>query len=279
MATSKQVAGEFIASAADGEADTPPVVRPALRTLLYDQAALFNPEPYDRDIEYGLRGGFPELRNAVEWYQRATVRTFGNLADEWPPEDLILDHTLLGALVENAPIDVEPLPDERARYLRELYEATIVHPACVDAYQELRTSAGEYVGTDGPNVDPYDVRPQDQANVAMRPGYQVLDQQQLRTLTTLWGGFDSRTHLLDWIHSLNAPTAGEIDPELAQDTLVDGVAMDHLLHEPDTESARSYRIGLAVSELLPAFVKGVRSLSAGEAIELKREDTAPTPSI
>lgn len=261
----------------DASAEEPQTVRPALRTLLYDQAALFDADAVDRGLEHGLRGGFPGRKGLIEWYQRAIVRTLGYLADRWRPQDMLSDETLLAGVIEGGTASTPPMPSDKARQYRAMLEAVVVHPACVRAYSDLRGSAGEYVGTDGENLSPYDINPAKQANVAMRPGYQVLDRQQRRTLSVLWGGFDNRGELLDWLHSLNAPTAGELRDEFAQDVLCDSTALHHLLHAPDTPTAQLYRQGLAVAELLPAFVDGVRRLSAGEAIELKRTEDREVP--
>lgn len=279
MTTSEHAVERFVKEAADGDGSTPPVVRPALKTLLYDMAALVDPDAVNRDVEYGLRDGFPDLRRLVEWYQRAAVRTFGHLATVWNPEDIVYDETLQAATLHHPPDAVTPLPPEKAEAMRDLYEATVLLPACSDAYVDLRTSAGEYVGTDGANVDPYEIRPEDQANIAMRPGYQVLDRQQRRTLRELWGGFQDRRELLTWLESLNGPTAGELDGPLSRGAIADSVFMDYLVHERAAPKAQAYRVTIAATHLLPAFVDGVRSLSAGEAIELKREESAPTPSI
>jgi len=280
MATSEGAIKRFVTDAADGDDAAPPVVRPALKTLLYDMAALFDPEAVDRDgVEYGLRDGFPDVRRLIEWYQRATVRTVGHLGEVWDPEDCIGDDTLLAATVHDPPGRVDPLSPAKAEAMRDLYESTVVLPACVDAYVDLRTSAGEYVGTDGQNVDPYDVDPERQANVAMRPGYQVIDRQQRHALRMLWGGFENRRELLTWLESLNGPVAGELSGPLASGAVADDTFMDYLVFERDRQRARAYRITIAATHLLPAFVDGVRSLSAGEAIELKREESTPIPQI
>ncbi|TKX82052.1 hypothetical protein [Halorubrum sp. SD626R] len=159
--------------------------RPALPTLQSDQRALLEPQPGD-GLDHGLRDGFPNRRTAIEWYQAAIVRTIGHITDRWDPVALLRDRTLLTALVvgpERERFADDPISLETGREYRQRLERVLVLPAFNLAYNALRKSAGEY---------PEDVRseehdPEGQDFVAMRPAFQVADQQQRAALRRLWG--------------------------------------------------------------------------------------------
>lgn len=235
-------------------------VRPALLSLLYDQVELV-----DADVGYDLRTGFKEVSDLIEWYQRANVRTLGNLAAIWPPTDCISDETLLAATVRDAP--AETFPEWKAREYRRLLEDEAVKPACREAYQSLRDSATEYVKSDDDDDSSRvgtDLDPTKQGSVAMRPGFSSLDDQQAAVLEELWGGFESRYELDDWLHSLNSPTFGEIDDDLPRQVMRDEVALDYLIYERETEKAEMYRYTFATTVLLPNFVAAVRAIETAE---------------
>jgi hypothetical protein len=243
--------------------------RPALPTLQHDQRALLDPRPSD-DVDHGLRDGFPNRRTAIEWYQRATVRTFGNITDKWDPIDLLRDRTLLTALItgtERAQYADDPLSLSEARQYRRRLERVVLLPAFNEAYNVLRKSAGEY---------PDDVRqenhdPEGQEFVAMRPSFQVADRQQAAALGRLWGGFDTLDELQSWLHDLAEPANGAIEDSLPARVGRDAVALAHFLGRVDastaaeaTEQERKYRERFAVVKLLPAFAEGITRLEAGE---------------
>lgn len=250
-------------------------VKPALLTLLHDQAALL-------DASYGtathdLRSGFPTGRALINWYQKATVRTLGNIADGWPPIDCVDDETIRAACVRDAE-GKNNLADWKATGVRRLLEAIIVQPACNRGYKALRPAATEYIASDDGETEAsgslQDLDPGRQKHVAMRPGFQTLDRQQQRVLEELWDGFDSTDALLDWLHGLNSPTNGEIADDIAQQVITDDVARAHLVEHNDTEAARGYREIFACGILLPAFVAGVRSLETAELASAEQQ--APT---
>jgi len=249
--------------------DATSATRPALPTLQHDQRALLDPRPND-DLEHGLRGGFPDRRAAITWYQAAIVRSLGHITDQWDPVDLLSDRTLLSALIvgeERHEFAADPLTLEEAREYRQRLERVVVLPACNHAYNTLRKSAGEY---------PEDVResnhdPEGQDFVAMRPAYQVADRQQRRALERLWGGFNSIDDLQSWLHDLDEPTNGALEADLAARVGRDQVAIAHFLDRVDAESAleadrlaQKFRERFAVAKLLPAFAEGISRLEAGE---------------
>lgn len=247
-------------------------VKPALLTLLHDQAALIDSEYSRNEIEYDLRSGFPDRRRLIEWYQRAAVRTLGYIADYWEPIDCVDDENLVKAMVSNPIGDIEPHGPWVAADYRRRVESMMVMPACNSAYRNLRSSASEYIRTpDEEGEKSAELDPDKQKHVAMRPGFQTLDDQQRKALERLWGGFDSRDELGDWILSLNSPTNGEIRNDLSQSVTNDDVAMKHLVREPDTDGAIVYREAFACVELLPAFIEGIEAAETAELAKTKSE--------
>lgn len=247
-----------------------PPVRPALEVLQADQRALLTPTDDDRYAdEHHLRGGFPDRRALIRWYQRAAVRTLGHIADRVGPDALEHDAVFLSATITGAErgrwLD-EPLSPEAAERYRDWYEAEIVQQACVRAYKDLREVAVEHIGEDAaPSFG--DIEPAKQRHVAMRPGFQQLDEWQAETLASLWDGLDDKTALLDWLHDLNRPTNGEIRDDVAVLTEQDDIALGHLV-TPDGGDVddRRYREWFAIKLLLPAFVDGVREMTTTELV-------------
>lgn len=271
--TREKMIREFVGGSDDyGVADKR--VKPALLALLTDQAALLDAS-YSKTVEYDLRSGFPDRRSLIGWYQRAIVRTLGNIEDEWSPIDCVDDPTMLAALVNEPPRGVPDMAPETAEAYRRQVEAQIVQPACNRAYKGLRTKAVEYVKT--PDSDEQgvnaDLDPGEQANIAMRPGFQSLDTQQQRALSRLWGGFEDEDAILDWLHALNSPANGAVPDELSDEVLTDSLAVSRLTG--DSEEAATYRETFAATVILPAFVEGVRSMETTELAKTQN-DTATT---
>lgn len=240
--------------------------RPALPTLQADQRALLDPTPGD-DVRHGLRDGFPTRRALLTWYQRAIVRTLGELVEDLSPADLVRDRTLVGALLtgpEREQYRADGMTVETATKYRRKLEQAVVLPACNRAYNALRATAGEYVdGADEFDFD--DIVPDDQEHVAMRPAFQVADHQQHEALQQLWGGFEHGERLQSWLHDLNEPTNGALDDDLPATVGRDQTAQRHLLRgRADKDNARQYRERFAVTFLLPAFADGIERLDVGE---------------
>lgn len=232
-------------------------VKPALMTLLYDQAELFG----------DLRDGFDDRRSLIEWYQKASVRTVGNIGEGWPPDNCITDKTLVSALVRSPIGDVEPLPEPKAKDYRAIVESDILQPACRKGYLAIRDGANEYVGEDDDdqrqNLE-RELDPENQKNIAMRPGFQSLDDQQQRALEMMWNGFGSTEDLLDWLHGLMSPSNGEISDNTATEFIADPAAMKYFVKETGGEKAEMYRATVAATVILPAFVAGVKSMDTAE---------------
>jgi hypothetical protein len=253
-------------------------VKPALVTMLVDQAALLDSEY--ADVDYDIRSGFPDRRSIIEWYQRACVRSLGHIDAEWPPDSCFADEVMLAALLSEDSADILEtegrLGTVTAREYRRFLESTVVQPAFNRAYRTMRDSATEYVKTDEYDGDwsHKELNPETQANVAMRPGFQVLDDRQSRSLSELWGGFESTDALSEWIHALSAPANGCVPEDFSTAVTTDDVALDHLVHERETDAARRYREAFAATAVLPMFVEGMQ---AAEAQELAKA-TSETPT-
>jgi len=253
------------------DADGTPRTQPALRTLQVDQRELL--DGGDR-VEHGLRAGFPRLRDAVAWYQRAQTRTFGFLAEEFAPTDLVRDRTLGAALVtgsDREDLADDPLSLDMAREYRRRLERVVVRPACNRAYNRLRRRAGEYLQDS--EVAPEKVTPERQSHVAMRPSLERKDREQSAALAELWGGFDDEDALLDWLHDLDEPSNGALDGRLAARLGRDETARKHLLADEQAAAgvadtvARRWREHFAALVLLPAFNRGIRRIDSGELVE------------
>ncbi|MFB6200673.1 MAG: hypothetical protein ABEI98_01540 [Halorhabdus sp.] len=260
---------------------TPPP-RPALPVLQDHQAELIDRGRVQTStVEHDLRGGFPSRRAVIEWYQRAVVRSFGELAEDLPPRDLARDEVLLANLLEQ---DVgnarQPVAPEARLYRRRL-EAIVVLPAFNRAYNQLRKMAGEYLSDEERRnkVDPGRVvEASGDQSVALRPAFSRKDEEQHNALARLWGGFEREEDLLDWLHVLDAPTNGAIDEELPAMIRSDRVAKNHLLRGrmPRAE-ARSFRERFAILELLPAFVEGIERMDTGELAKQTSQKLEVTP--
>lgn len=243
--------------------------QPALATMQFNQRDLIDG---GGTVEHGLRDGFPTLREAIKWRQRATIRTLGLLSSEFAPVDLARDRTLSAALVvgdERETLAEDPMGLEYAAEYRRRLEREFVLPACNRAYNSLRKRAGEYIDDD----EHSQIDPREQAHVAMRPSVDRKDREQAHALRELWGGFSDRDELMDWVHRLNEPTNGAISSTLPAEIGRDPVAIEHMLADESDRAARRYRERFAAVVLLPAFVAGIRRMDGGEKIS---EETGPT---
>lgn len=253
-------------------------VKPALLTLLHDQAELVRQPGRDDSVDYSFRTGFPDRRRLIEWYQRAAVRTLGNIADDWPPIDCFGDETLLAATIHDTDrLGIEAMDDEPAKRLRSIIESAVLIPACNHAYRDLRGAAGEYIlagsssnGEATTEASYSDLDPSSQSSIAMRPGFQTIDRQQQVALDEWWGGFESIDGLLDWVQALNSPAVGEVSEEL-QEIVTDDTAVRHLVDERHTDVARTYRELIACAVVIPDFVAGIKSMETSELAKASSE--------
>ncbi|ELY47741.1 hypothetical protein [Natronolimnohabitans innermongolicus] len=264
----------------DDRDDGPARTQPALRALQVDQRQLLEG---GGPVDHGLRDGFPTVESALCWYQRATVRTLGLVADRWKPADLFRDRTLAGSLVVGADRDRfgDPPSMDAARDYRRRLERMVVRPACNRAYNHLRKNAGEYL--EDSDVAPSKVNPERQDHVAMRPSLERKDREQAAALREGLAGFENERALMDWLHDLDEPTNGAEPEGLASRLGRDRVARACLLEddpqspEVDADAAANWRERFAAFVVLPAFVTGIHHLDGGELVQQSSSElTIPT---
>lgn len=241
--------------------------RPALQVLQHQQAELVDHEQTAATgLGCSLRHGFASRRELIRWYQAATVRTFGFLAESWRPRRLYSDLTLLQACIASERRRLwaggRPLGLEAAATYRRLLEQQALLPAAHRAFNQLRKMAGEYIDEDDDGfgeVDP------DQQELAMRPAFSRKDEEQRQALGELWGGFESEDEIRSWLHGLDVPTNGGLREDFAPLVMRDRTALDYLVRGRENErTARRFRERFAISMLLPAFRTGIKSMNAGE---------------
>ncbi len=217
--------------------------KPALDKLHQDQDA----------IRAELLDGFAGYREAISWYQRASVRTFGKLKERFAP-DALLNRTRMRMLCESSEI--------AAQRREEIYSRELA-PACRNGFVELREQATERL-PDKTNEDGLDyerIEIDEQQNPHMRPAFRIIEQRQQQALSELWGGFVSPRALSKWIHNLTSASFGELDED-ASARFLSGVSRDMLLDKSSTD-AQKFRLMFAVGELLPAFASASMQLQAG----------------
>lgn len=241
---------------------------PALRALMYQQRSMLTGESDADFLEHGFRDGFPNRAYAIEWYQSAVVRTLGYLTEDWEPQSLLQDRSLIAHLLKDRDARKlwvrDPPTDATAHEWRLRMESQVIMPACTKGYRNLRGGADEYLNTDE-TPSQHAADPENQRYVAMRPGYQHLDRMQHRALQQLWAGFANRNAVMEWAHGLVEPSNGELDEDFGTRLLSDRTAVKMLLKRPpDDRAAMEYREMVAIQKLLPAFAAGVQSTNPTE---------------
>lgn len=243
--------------------------RPSLDTLQHDQRTMiYAGQPEREPPLQPLVDGFRSRRELINWYQAATVRTFGHLPKRMAPSDLVRDRALVESLTEP-----RPHADEGRKWIHARVVEAIVLPACGTAYRHLRdksserTSATQY--SDEENWD--DIDPTDEEHIGMRPAYSRLDLEQAAVLSELWGGFRSRMELSEWLHSLHPATYGTFGGADAATLLNDEFEVEMFLS--DGAQPRVERERFAILMLLPAFADAARRLRAGEQSETEPDNT------
>jgi hypothetical protein len=218
---------------------------------------LFRGAPDRRPPFPALTEPFDGRRRVINWWQAASVRTFGYVRDVIPASDLLRDDQLINALV--GPDDES---DEwlRHRLLEALLEAT------ERAHQDLEVRADEWLGRtreSGEDESYQSINPAEQQHIAMRPAFSRLDRQQAHALRRLWAGFDSRDELAEWQHGLpGVADFSDLDEPLPR-LLARSAHCREMLLESSQEAAR-YRERFAAGILLPAFATRAQRLRAGE---------------
>lgn len=216
------------------------------------------------DLRDELLAGFSSRRAVLEWSQRLSVRTLGQLPDRWYDEvggqfrgvpDSGHERTLLAALLADR-YRTRPIPDEDARELRERLYALTIRPAYHRAFRQLRADAGEYFDDDGSESQHTAAR---QRWIAMRPALDELETYQKRALATLLDGLADRSAIIDWGNDLEQATHGELPGEfVARCYREESTAQ--LLTGDSTSDDRGRELFWA-THLAPIANRGVRDLA------------------
>lgn len=234
--------------------------RPALRKLALDI----------QDLREELLAGFASRRAVLEWSQRMTVRTLGEVRQSWyyelarqfrglPSDER--ERALVSALLIPA-VRKREINQEAARALRERLAAVLLGRAEHRALRRLRKDATEYTDDDG---DGSGHNPEIQRYIAMRPALNELEAYQQRTLTKCVDGLESRYEILTWGDDLELATHGELEEDF----------LERCYREPSTARLltstrpvdKRARELFAATYLIPAFNAGVRDLT-GRAKEM-----------
>ncbi|MCU4975940.1 hypothetical protein OB955_25005 [Halobacteria archaeon AArc-m2/3/4] len=236
--------------------------RPALKKLALDIQGLRNE----------LLAGFGSRREVLEWSQRLTVRTLGEIRTSWYLElgrqyrgvpSSGDERALMAALLTPAARSRE-LDSVAVDALRERLAAVLLGPAEHRALRRLRKDATEYVDETG-DGDQSGHDPLKQRYIAMRPALDELDTYQKRVLTECVDGLEDRSQILEWGDDLELATHGELDDDF----------LERCYREPSTvtmltssrEDQKRARELFAATYLIPAFNSGVRDLT-GRAKEM-----------
>lgn len=236
-----------------GGARIRPTTSPALNTLQRDQHELLYEGADARTPPIaGLVDGFEGTRPIINWYQAAIVRTLGYITREWSPADIMRDRALVDALTGES---------ERDRTWRHVLVSTIVEDACEQAYRDLEKRADEWTDQEADSDTWENINAETERNPAFRPAFRLLDEEQARALSTLWGGFGDRDELAKWASSLKPVTEPHWDADrpLARRLLADDHAVERMLDQQSAAAGR-WRESYAVVELLPAFGRAARQL-------------------
>lgn len=213
------------------------------------------------EMETELRTGFTDRPAVLDWLQRLTVRTLGELPQQWfheiarqfRPLDAVGERTLLAAMLRDDCRE-RALAPATARELRERVAATAIKPALHRAFRQLRTDAGEYVADARDSTHD----PLVQRHIAMRPALDELEANQQQALSQCLDGFAQRGDILDWGNVVELATHGEITPSFTARCYRERSTAQMLLG--DDRASEHARELFAAVHLLPAFNAGIRDL-------------------
>ena len=231
------------------EREIPESRRPALVRLCLDTEELVEE----------LMSGFGSRGEVLRWARRMIPRTLGevetsfyvSLAGQFRAagtradrrvDDVDEERALLAALLEGSSRRRE-LPPDAVVDLRRDVATSVLDPAFRRAFQELRSSATEYV--DDKESDEIEHDPARQRYIAMRPALEGLeDVDQLRRWTTL----------------VELASHGEIEDDVLRRSVREESTRALLTSRGGTSAQERARELYAAFYLLPAFNTGVRDL-------------------
>ncbi|WP_276253593.1 hypothetical protein [Halomontanus rarus] len=242
--------------------------RPALKKLALDIQGL----------RKELLTGFGSRREVLEWSQRLTVRTLGEIRTSWYLELARQfrgvpssgdERALLSALLTPAARSRE-LDPETADALRERLAAVLLGPSEHRAFRRLRRDATEYVDERGAG-DTSGHDPLKQRYIAMRPALDELDAYQGRVLAQCVDGLEDQSTILEWGDDLELATHGELDDDFLERCYREPSTVTMLTSSSDDQ--KRARELFAATYLVPAYNAGVRDLT-GRAKELPDAERA-----
>jgi len=245
---------------ADVETEVLESYRPSLVKLTSDLEAM----------ERELLDGLDSRAQALDWIQRLTIRTLGELPQKWYRElgrqfqgvpSSGKERTLLSAMLCERERERD-ICDESAKQLRSRLVALTVRPAYHRAYRKLRKDAGEYVDSKDDSVSGHS--PEIQRFIAMRPAIDELETYQQRAMDQCIDGFDERDEILDWGRDVELATHGEISETFVARCYREESTSSIL--RSDRPADRRARECFVANHLIPQYNRGVRDL-AGRAKE------------
>jgi len=218
--------------------------------------------------------GFNSRRRLLEWSQRMTIRTLGELPEVYYADltrsfQQSSDTVLLSALHTPATRSGR-IDDDQAEELRERIVTTHIQPAFHRAFRRLRKDATEYVDEAGEG-DAHD--PSRQRHIAMRPALDELEQWQQTALGRCLNGLEDRSAIPDWGEDVELATHGEMPEGFVARCYREPSTWKLLVAESATgERGREL---FAAAHLLPAFRDGVATLAgrAGETAAAERQES------
>lgn len=243
--------------------------RPALQRLTLDL----------QQMREDLLTGFRRRADVLDWCQRLTIRSLGELEDQFYHElarqfrgvpKSGKERVMLSALLVPAKRQRD-LGEDAVENFRERLAAESIGRAYHRALRQLRPDAGEYVDDDGYRSDQSDHDPHRQRYVAMRPALNELEDQQQRVLDELLDGLEDREAILGWTEKVELATHGEIPAEFAERCYRESSTASLLTSGTGATQGREL---FAAHHLIPAFNAGVRDMRsrAGEKPASERED-------
>lgn len=247
---------------------------PALNILQRDRLELLEGGDNTRAPELKpLRDQFDDRRELINWYQAALVRTLGYLDVYAPPELLVHSSLVADGLVagDDAPLDALQVDD----YIDHMFQ-----PAYEHAYDDLESNSQEWTGQGEEGGDYRDIQTTTEKNVAFKPAFRLLDEEQADVLKAYWRGFDDERALRQWAGGLTAVTRPlhkartwrrrrELPQQPLQELIMsDSVAVDYLQVDVrdagelggEVAEAFEYKFAFAASVLLPAMALKARTL-------------------
>lgn len=235
-------------------------VVPALDTLVKDQRELFDE----------LERGFGRRVDVVEWCHKASVRTLGQLPDEWAAE-ILSDRYRLAAMLDDQRVrdrTTKHAPDdERARRERRMLADDELLRASRSAMQLLGQQAEEYIETDeqGSGIEG------DQRWLAMRPGLHDLAARQRGSIRRVLGlddaypgGLTGYEDVSEWVRGVIRATKG-VDGGISTSAVWDLYWRNALTGPVDSASMHA----LIAEDVLSVMNRSIRetATAAREAVE------------